>query len=128
MGMMHKGYTGSVEYDPEHRIFHGRVHDLSDVITFQGASVEELETDFREAVDDYLAFCVEEGIEPQRPHSGRFVLRLEPAVHGRVSAAARSAKTSLNRWIADAIQMRLDAESASRGTHVEDRLSDAAGG
>jgi predicted HicB family RNase H-like nuclease len=127
--MKYRGYTGSVEFDPQGRIFHGRLLGITaDIITFEGMSVDELEKDFRDAVDDYLALCAEDGIEPQRPYSGRFVLRLEPVIHGRVTAAARRAKSSMNRWIAEAIQMRLDEEAARRGTNAEERLSEAAGG
>lgn len=129
MTMTYKGYTGSVEFDAQGRIFHGRLLGITaDIITFEGMSVDELEKDFRDAVDDYLALCAEDGIEPQRPYSGRFVLRLAPELHGRVTAAARRNKTSMNSWINGAIQMRLDAEDARRGTSAEERLSDAAGG
>lgn len=127
--MKHKGYTGSVEFDPDGRIFHGRILGITaDIITFQGTTVDELERDFREAVDDYLDLCAEDGVEPQRPYSGRFVLRLEPSVHGRVTAAARMAKVSMNQWIAGAIRMRLDAENAGHGRHMDEPLSTAAGG
>jgi predicted HicB family RNase H-like nuclease len=127
--MKHKGYTGSVEFDPDGRVFHGRILGITaDIITFQGTTVDELEQDFREAVDDYLDLCAQDGVEPQRPYSGRFVLRLEPSLHGRVTAAARRQKTSINKWIAAAVQMRLDAENATRGSDVDEQLSDAAGG
>ena len=129
MTMKYRGYTGSVEFDAGDRIFHGRVlGTTADIISFQGASVDELEADFRAAVDDYLSLCAEDGIEPQRPYSGRFVLRLQPATHGKVTAAARLAHTSMNNWIVEAIQMRLDAENARREAEVDERLSDAAGG
>lgn len=129
MTMKYRGYAGSVEFHAEERIFHGRVlGTTADIITFQGTSVDALEADFRAAVDDYLALCAEDGVEPQRPYSGKFVLRLPPGTHGQVTAAARLARTSMNRWIVEAIQMRLDAENARRDAQVEERLSDAAGG
>lgn len=57
-------------------MFHGEVIDLRDVITFQGTSVEELERAFQDSVDDYLEFCEERGEEPDKPFSGRLMLRL----------------------------------------------------
>ena len=57
-------------------MFHGEVLDMRDVITFQGKSVEELEQAFRDSIDDYLEFCEERGEEPERPFSGRLMLRL----------------------------------------------------
>ena len=56
--MEYKGYVGKVEYDGEAEIFHGEVLGTRDVITFQGRSVDELKTAFRESIDDYLAFGV----------------------------------------------------------------------
>ena len=73
--MEHKGYLGRVEFDAESELFHGEVVGTRDVITFQGKSVDELKTAFRDSVDDYLAFCKERGEEPDRPFSGRFVIR-----------------------------------------------------
>ena len=127
MSITYKGYTGTVAYDPGDRIFHGRVNGITDLISFEGTTVEELEADFQAGIDSYLQGCSDRGLEPQRPYSGRFVLRLEPSLHGRVTAAARRQKTSINKWIAAAIQMRLDAENATR-RDVDEQLSDAAGG
>ena len=129
MTMEYRGYSGSVEFDSADRVFHGRVLGItSDMITFRGTSVDELERDFREAVDDYLALCAEDGIEPQRSYSGRFVLRLDPGLHGEVTAASRRAKTSMNKWIAGAIRLRLQAESAGPGVLAPEEFPDAAGG
>lgn len=59
--LKYKGYTGHAEFDDEVEVFHGEVPDLRDVITFQGTSVEELEKEFQDSVDDYLEFCEECG-------------------------------------------------------------------
>jgi predicted HicB family RNase H-like nuclease len=59
--LQYKGYTGHAGFDDEAGLFHGEVLDLRDVITFQGTSVEELESEFRDSVDDYLEFREERG-------------------------------------------------------------------
>jgi predicted HicB family RNase H-like nuclease len=105
--MKYKGYTGSVEYDPDDRLFHGRVDGITDIIAFEGDTVEALEADFRAGVDDYLDFCKERGVEPQRPCSGKFVLRVPPELHRDAASAARTQRESLNGWITGAIRMRL---------------------
>jgi predicted HicB family RNase H-like nuclease len=128
MSMSHRGYTGSVEYDSQDRIFHGRVTGITDVVTFQGTSVEELEASFRSSVDIYLDLCTKNGLEPQRPYSGRFVIRLSPEMHRDVSIAARTARSSMNSWITEAIQIRLDAENTGRRIDGAEPLSEAAGG
>ncbi|HYW11771.1 MAG TPA: type II toxin-antitoxin system HicB family antitoxin [Longimicrobium sp.] len=128
MSMTYRGYTGSVEYDAGDRILHGRVIGITDIVSFEGTTVEELEADFRAGIDSYLQGCAERGVEAQRPYSGRFVIRLSPEVHRDASIAARLARTSMNSWIVEAIQMRLDAENARRKTRMEEGLSEAAGG
>lgn len=102
--LRYKGYTGRVEFDDEAGLFHGEVIDLRDVVTFQGKSVEELETAFRESVDDYLEFCEERGEEPDKPFSGRLMLRLPPHLHREVYARARLEGKSLNQWIAEKLE------------------------
>ena len=107
MSMSYKGYSGSVEYSATDRVFHGILNGIRDIITFEGVTVEELETSFRDAVDEYLDWCAETGVEPQRPYSGRFVLRLSPEMHGEISIASRAAKESMNTWVQGAIEARL---------------------
>ena len=48
------------------------------VVNFEGESVAELTNAFHEAVDDYLAYCAEEGIEPHKSYSGSLNVRLIP--------------------------------------------------
>src|SRR4030042_3586677 len=102
--LKYKGYTGHVEYDDEARIFHGEVLDLKDVITFQGKNVEELERAFRQSIDDYLEFCEQRGEEPDKPFSGRLMLRLPPNLHRRADVSAVREGKSLNQWIAERLE------------------------
>ena len=99
----YKGYTGQVSYDDEVRIFHGEILDTRDVITFQGRSVEEIEKAFRESVDDYLEFCKERGEQPDKPFSGKFVLRMTPKLHHKLFLKASRSGKSLNRWVVDTL-------------------------
>ncbi|NEX14467.1 MAG: toxin-antitoxin system HicB family antitoxin [Prosthecochloris sp.] len=101
--LTYKGYNGHVEYDDEAGIFHGEVLDARDVVTFQGTTVSEIETAFRESVDEYLAFCNERGEEPDKPFSGKLILRMTPDLHHKVFLKAAKAGKSLNRWISDTL-------------------------
>lgn len=100
----HKGYRGCVDFDAEARIFHGEVAETRDVITFQGTSVDELEHAFRESVDDYLEFCSVRGEEPDKPFSGRLMVRLPTELHRKLYAEARQEGKSLNQLIAERLQ------------------------
>lgn len=102
--LRYKGYAGRVEFDDEAGLLHGEVIDLRDVVTFQGTSVEGLERAFRDSVDDYLEFCEERGEEPDKPFSGRLMLRLSPHLHREVYRRAREEGKSLNQWIAERLE------------------------
>jgi predicted HicB family RNase H-like nuclease len=101
--MEHKGYLGIVEYDAEAKLFHGDVINTRDVITFQGTTVAEIEKAFKESIEDYLAWCKEEGVEPEKPYSGRFNLRLPPELHKELAIKARKLKISINSFVEKAI-------------------------
>jgi len=95
----YKGYKGKVDFDPDAGLFHGEILDTRDVITFQGTSVQELDEAFRDSIDDYLEFCAERGEEPDKPFSGRLMVRLDPEVHRSLYVEAKSAGKSLNQLI-----------------------------
>ena len=100
----YKGYKGRVEFDPEARIFHGEVLNTRDVITFQGTSVAELELALRESVDDYLEYCSRRGELPDKPFTGRLMVRLPPELHRELYVEARGEGKSLNQLIAERLQ------------------------
>jgi predicted HicB family RNase H-like nuclease len=97
--MEYKGYFAKVEFDDEADIFHGEVINLRDVITFQGQTVDALRKAFRDSVDDYLEFCAERGEEPEKPYSGKFVVRVEPELHKKIAIIAKKNGKSLNSWV-----------------------------
>ena len=101
--MFYKGYNARIEFDDEDRIFVGHLAGIRDIVGFHGSSVDELEAAFHEAVDDYLAHCAKLNLSPNKPFSGRMLLRVPPEVHARVSAAAQVVGISLNQWATQAL-------------------------
>jgi len=99
--LKYKGYHGKVEFDEDAGIFHGEVVDLRDVITFQGKTVEEIYQAFQGSIDDYLEFCHQRGEEPDKPFSGRLMLRLPSEVHRQVYIRAKKEGKSLNEYITE---------------------------
>ena len=99
--MTYKEYTGTVEYSEADGVLFGRIAGIDDVISYEGESVQELRESFQEAVDDYLAHCQNIGKAPNRPYSGKFTLRLEPALHARIAMQAQLVGKSLNQYAAD---------------------------
>ncbi|MBL1213782.1 MAG: type II toxin-antitoxin system HicB family antitoxin [Ignavibacteriae bacterium] len=102
--LSYKGYTGQIIYDDEMKILHGEVLDTRDVITFQGKSVDEIEKAFRESVEDYLEFCSKRGEQPDKPFSGKFILRMSPKLHHKLYLKANQAGKSLNRWVVETLE------------------------
>ncbi|HSB71511.1 MAG TPA: type II toxin-antitoxin system HicB family antitoxin [Candidatus Methylomirabilis sp.] len=101
--MRYKGYNARVEYDPRDNIFIGRVLGIEDRITFHGATVAKLRRDFRAAMDHYLADCAARGRPPQKPYSGKILLRVPPELHARAAMRAEAQGKSLNQWAAEVL-------------------------
>ncbi len=99
--MTYKGYAARIEYSDEDNCFVGHVAGINDVVGFHGESVTELRTAFEEAVDDYLETCEKLNRSPQRPYSGRIMLRIPPQVHAAVATAAEISGKSINQWATD---------------------------
>jgi predicted HicB family RNase H-like nuclease len=101
--MEYKGYLGTVEYDTHAKVFHGDIINTRDVITFQGTTVNEIERAFRDSINDYISWCKEEGVEPEKPYSGKFNVRLSPELHRRVAILSKKMHLSLNSFVEKAI-------------------------
>jgi predicted HicB family RNase H-like nuclease len=96
--LTYRGYTSDLEFDPDDNILVGRVRDVDDIICFHGESVAAFTAAFHEAIDDYLTACGSLGQAPEKPASGRLMLRVSPVVHAAALKAAAHAGQSLNRW------------------------------
>ena len=112
--MEYKGYFAKVEFDDRANIFHGEVINLRDVITFEGETVEELIQAFHDSVDDYLEFCVGRREDPEKPYSGKFVVRVEPELHKSISIEARKRGKSLNSLVSEALSKAIEDTTQQR--------------
>jgi predicted HicB family RNase H-like nuclease len=110
--LTYKGYQGSFEYDPDADIFHGDVLHLTDVITFQGRSIDELKAALAESIEVYLEYCAKKGRAPQKPFSGTFNVRLTPEVHQRIAMLAAHDGISLNKWVARTLENAVTQQHA----------------
>lgn len=100
----YKGFVGKVEVDDEANILYGEVINTRDVITFQGRNIAETKKAFHDSVEDYLAFCAERGESPEKPYSGRFVVRLPVELHRKASIQAKLKNESLNSWLKELVE------------------------
>lgn len=108
----YKGYVGALRVEVEDGVIAGRVLGIRDIVTFEGDNVAEATKAFRDSVDEYLAMCRRRGEEPEKPFSGKFVLRAGPDLHRRLALAAEAAGASLNGFVVGALEERLSAGAA----------------
>ncbi len=96
----YKGYLGQFEVDTENSLIRGKVINTRDLITFHGSTVEEAQQAFRDSVDDYLEFCMSLGEAPEKPYSGKILVRLTPKVHQDLDILAKLQGKSINKLVA----------------------------
>ncbi len=102
--MEYKGYTAKIEFDDEAELFHGEIIGVKDVVTFQGKAAKELKKAFKESVDDYLSFCKERGEVPDKPFTGKFVVRISPELHKKIYLSAKLSNESINAWLNEKLE------------------------
>jgi predicted HicB family RNase H-like nuclease len=108
--MEYKGYIGSVSFSASDEVFHGKIHGINDLITFEGESVKELKKAFKGAVDDYLETCKELGKEPNKTFKGTFNIRLTAELHQKAAITALRKSISLNDFVRKAISYAVEHE------------------
>ena len=62
--VVHKGYHGTIEVDNRDYSLYGKILFLDDDLLYKGQSFEELEKNFRKAVEDHILACQEKGEKP----------------------------------------------------------------
>ncbi len=100
----YQGYLAKVEFDDKNETFHGEVQNLRDVITFQAKTAKELKISLKESIEDYINWCHKRKKEPQKPFSGKFVLRISPELHKAVFTKAQQEDKSINQWIVEKLK------------------------
>ena len=53
--LIYKGLTGTVHFSLEDRVFFGKIDDVEELITFEGATLDEAEKAFQSMVDIHLS-------------------------------------------------------------------------
>ena len=106
--MTYKGYLGSVAYSEKDNVFFGKIEGINGLVNFEGESVKELAAAFHEAVDDYLAYCEDEGIEPDKSYTGVLNVRLTPAIHRQIAMLALQEGISINAFIRNAVESKVE--------------------
>ncbi|HRW66676.1 type II toxin-antitoxin system HicB family antitoxin [Candidatus Competibacter phosphatis] len=98
------GYQAVVSFDPELGLFRGEFVGLSGGADFYADNVADLRKEGATSLKVFLDMCAEDGVEPRKTYSGRFILRLDPELHARAVARAQAEGKSLNEWAKETIK------------------------
>jgi len=97
--LSYKGFIAEVDYDDNAEVFFGTVVNASLIMSFRGASVSELKGSFADVVETYLDDCRRDGVDPEKPFSGKITVRVPPVLHRRVAVKAATLRKSMNLYI-----------------------------
>ena len=106
----YNGYLGSIELSDEDGVLHGRLEFIRDLVTYEASDANGLKQAFREAVDDYLELCEQQGRRPDVPLKGSFSVRPGRELHRRAMIFARRNGLNLNAVVSEALRRYLDRE------------------
>ena len=105
----YKGYYGSIEYSKEDNCLFGRVLGMpNNLISYEGNTAAELYADFKDAIDTYLDYCQRTEIKPRKSYNGVLNIRIPSETHGRIAMYAENHGISINAFIRDSIDRRLE--------------------
>lgn len=107
----YKGFIGSVDISLEDNILYGKILYINGLITYEANTPNELKAEFESAVDDYIEFCQEQGLEASKSFNGKFNVRISPEIHKKASLLATKQDLSLNAFVSKAIENEIAATS-----------------
>lgn len=101
--LKYKGYEGSVDFDFSDNLLSGKVLGIRAGLVYEAQTLQELQTAFRQTIDDYLQYCKKENLVPEKPFSGNLNIRLGSERHQAIAAYARQHGIKINDAIRSAI-------------------------
>lgn len=105
------GQQAVIVFDPEIDMFRGEFIGLNGGADFYASDVSGLHREGAISLRVFLDTCAAKGIEPRKHFSGKFVLRVDPAIHEAAALAAAAHGQSLNQWISEAIKLSTKADN-----------------
>ena len=101
--LSYKGFMGIVNFSEKDGVFFGKIEGIDGLVNFEGESVTELTNAFHVAVEDYIAYCTEEGLPLHKSYSGNLNIRINPETHSRLALYAKQKGVSLNSLISNSL-------------------------
>ena len=98
------GINAVITYDSDLDMFRGEFVGLNGGADFYAKDAEGLRQEGSLSLKVFMDVCREQGLEPYKAYSGKFVLRLPPDDHAAITRAAIAAGKSLNQWVAETLK------------------------
>lgn len=106
--MRYKGYWAEIRYSDEDECFFGIIEGLkNDSISFEGTTIQELKTDFKDAINHYLEVCRLTNSEPEKQCKGSLNVRLGVELHNKAKMKSIEKNISINELIKEAVALYL---------------------
>jgi predicted HicB family RNase H-like nuclease len=80
------------------------------MVYYEGETMAELKQAFTDAVDDYLALCMDKDMEPEKAFKGSFNVRPGADRHKKIAVFAAKHGQSINEFMSAAIDHELQRE------------------
>lgn len=112
--IQYKGYMAKIEYSVEDSVLIGTVIGVNDTLIFECDSLNDVEREFHDLIDDYLEMCNRMGKTPDKTYKGSFNVRISPELHKEAVLKAAALNMSLNELVAISIQHELDSKVSQK--------------
>lgn len=110
---VYRGYAATISYNRMENNFYGEVNGISGVIVFSGSSIDELEREFINSVDEYLAECEKEDRKPDKQYSGDILIQLHPNLHCRLALVCEELGADLHEFVENTLFHALEGAELS---------------
>jgi predicted HicB family RNase H-like nuclease len=112
--MQHKGYYGSVHFDPDEPVIYGKLEFIKALISYEANDAEGIKQAFQGAVEDYLDICKKEDRTPEKPFKGSFNIRAGHKLHEKIALAAQRENLSINKFICAILEKACHQKKSAR--------------
>ena len=103
----YKGYTGTVEWSENDKVFHGKVNGIYGHFHYEGNTIDQLREDFKDLIDEYIEDCKDKQINPKKPYNGIFNVRADFELHLEATKKANEQGITLNKLVNNALKAYL---------------------
>lgn len=106
--LQYKGFIAKLSISDTENMMYGEVIGVRTVLTCAGRSIAEIKKSFRTVVDEYLVFCSEQGIEPEKEWKGKLTFRpRSDEMRIMMQRKAIEAGESVNEWLNQVVEREL---------------------